>query len=141
LTINKRALIGFYLGCANHKPCYHYSKQNFIKSISELIGKAINLKILEDSEIQNPERIGKMVLDYMQMKDFMEEPLIISKADGVRYWDINGKMYYDGIAGVFAASVGYNNRRVINAIKEQLDILTFASPIHGTSISARVRIK
>ncbi len=68
-----------------------------------------------------------------QMAEWSKQPLVMARADGVFYWDVQGKRYYDGISGIYVASVGHNNRRVIDAIKRQLDVLTFSPPMHGTN--------
>ncbi len=68
-----------------------------------------------------------------QMAEWSKQPLVMARADGVFYWDVQGKRYYDGISGIYVASVGHNNRRVIEAIKRQLDVLTFSPPMHGTN--------
>lgn len=68
-----------------------------------------------------------------QMKAFAEQPFIVSRADGVYYWDVAGKRYLDGIAGIYVASVGHNNPRVVETIKRQLDVLTVNPAMHGTN--------
>lgn len=68
-----------------------------------------------------------------QMAEWSKQPLIMERADGVFYWDVNGKRYLDGIAGIYTVSVGHNNRRVIEAIRKQLDVLHFSPPMHGTN--------
>src|SRR4051794_12092517 len=71
-----------------------------------------------------------------QMKEFAKNPLVMARSEGMRYWDVNGKEYLDGLAGIYVASVGHNNPRVIQAIREQLDQLAFAPPMHGTNAVA-----
>ena len=39
----------------------------------------------------------------------------------------------DALSGIYTVSVGHNNRRVIEAIKKQLDTLHFSPPMHGTN--------
>jgi adenosylmethionine-8-amino-7-oxononanoate aminotransferase len=51
----------------------------------------------------------------------------------VCYWDVQGKRYLDALSGIYVVSVGHNNRRVIDAIKAQFDVLTFSPPMHGTN--------
>ncbi|MFL5241823.1 MAG: aspartate aminotransferase family protein [Gemmataceae bacterium] len=68
-----------------------------------------------------------------QMAEWSKQPLIMEKADGVHYWDVNGKRYLDGLSGIYVVSVGHNNRRVIEAIHKQLDTLHFSPPMHGTN--------
>ena len=57
----------------------------------------------------------------------------MARADGVHYWDVHGKRYLDALSGIYVASVGHNNRRVIEAIRSQLDTLHFSPPMHGTN--------
>src|SRR5579859_6044459 len=68
-----------------------------------------------------------------QMAEWSKQPLVMARADGVFYWDVHGKRYLDGLSGIYVVSVGHNNRRVIDAIKSQMDTLTFSPPMHGTN--------
>ncbi|MDA4135566.1 MAG: aspartate aminotransferase family protein [Thaumarchaeota archaeon] len=90
---------------------------------------------LENSKV-DPELLEHMFLDFMQMKEFAKDPVIIKSASGVWYEDINGKKYLDGISGIFTVNVGHGNRRVIDAMKAQLEEITFAPPLHSTNLRA-----
>ncbi len=68
-----------------------------------------------------------------QMAEWSKRPLVMARADGVHYWDVQGKRYLDALSGIYVASVGHNNRRVIEAVKSQLDVLCFSPPMHGTN--------
>jgi adenosylmethionine-8-amino-7-oxononanoate aminotransferase len=68
-----------------------------------------------------------------QMAEWSREPLIMARADGVHYWDVNGKRYLDALSGIYVVSVGHNNRRVIEAVRQQLDTLHFSPVMHGTN--------
>src|SRR6516164_3202643 len=68
-----------------------------------------------------------------QMAEWSRQPLIMARADGVHYWDVHGRRYLDALSGIYVASVGHNNRRVIEAIQKQLDTLHFSPPMHGTN--------
>jgi adenosylmethionine-8-amino-7-oxononanoate aminotransferase len=68
-----------------------------------------------------------------QMAEWSKAPLVMERADGVFYWDVAGKRYLDALSGIYVVSVGHNNRRVIDAIKKQLDTLCFSPPMHGTN--------
>lgn len=74
-----------------------------------------------------------ILLDFRQMQDFIREPFLVARADGIRYWDVAGKEYLDGLSGVFVVNVGHNNRAVIEAMKAQLDRVAFAPPLHGVT--------
>ena len=68
-----------------------------------------------------------------QMEEWSRQPLVMARADGVHYWDVNGNRYLDAISGIYVVSVGHNNRRVIEALHRQLDTLHFSPPMHGTN--------
>ncbi len=77
--------------------------------------------------------ISRLMVDFKQMKEFVEAPFVVERAKDIYLYDDNGKQYIDGIAGVFVASVGHANPRVLHAIAEQIQRLTFAPPLHSTS--------
>src|SRR5437588_308158 len=68
-----------------------------------------------------------------QMAEWSKNPFILARADGAYYWDIHGKRYLDALSGIYVVAVGHNNRRVIDAIRRQLDTLTFSPVMHGTN--------
>jgi len=80
--------------------------------------------------------LERLFLDFMQMKEFAKNPLIMKSAKGVWYEDINGKKYLDGLSGIFVVSAGHGNERIIGAMKKQLEELTFAPPLHSTNLRA-----
>lgn len=79
------------------------------------------------------ERFLRQIFVRDQMHEWSKHPLLMAKADGVHYWDVDGKHYLDALSGIYVCSVGHNNRRVIDAIKAQLDTLCFSPPMHGTN--------
>ena len=92
--------------------------------------------MLQRADLTEPEVLRHSVLDFRQMSSFIQNPLIFERADGVHYWDIHGKHYYDGISGIFVVTIGHNNRRVIEAMRSQMDRICFAAPLHGTNVPA-----
>ncbi len=79
------------------------------------------------------ERFLRQIFVRDQMAEWSKAPLLMAKADGVLYWDNHGKRYLDALSGIYTVSVGHNNRRVIEAMKKQLDTLHFSPPMHGTN--------
>jgi len=55
---------------------------------------------------------------------------VFTEADGIYLRDIEGKEYIDGSSGFYCCTLGHGNRRVIEAIKEQIDRLQFAPAGH-----------
>ena len=70
-------------------------------------------------------------IDYQQTSEFLDQPLIVDKADGLYYWDIEGKRYFDAIGGIFVVSLGHRHPRLHDAVRRQMEKITFAPPLHG----------
>jgi adenosylmethionine-8-amino-7-oxononanoate aminotransferase len=79
------------------------------------------------------ERFLRQIFVRDQMSEWSQRPLIMARAEGVHYFDIDGKRYLDALSGIYVVSVGHGNPRVIEAVKRQLDTLEFSPPMHGTN--------
>lgn len=65
------------------------------------------------------------------------EPMNIVKAEGVYFYDSQGKRYLDFSSQLVNVNLGYGNENVINAIKRQLETLQYISPAFATEARAR----
>jgi adenosylmethionine-8-amino-7-oxononanoate aminotransferase len=92
--------------------------------------------MLSRAQLKDPDVLRHSVLDFRQMSAFVQDPLIFERAEGVYYWDIDDKCYYDGISGIFVVAVGHGNRRVIEAMTAQLERMAFAPPLTGANTQA-----
>ncbi|UXN57660.1 aminotransferase [Phyllobacterium zundukense] len=52
-------------------------------------------------------------------------PLIVTRGEGVRVYDNTGKAYIEGMAGLWCATLGFSNERLIAAAKAQYDELPY----------------
>ncbi|MEZ4863033.1 MAG: aspartate aminotransferase family protein [Caldilineaceae bacterium] len=77
------------------------------------------------------ELLRRTFIDYQQTAAFLENPLVINRADGLYYWDVEGRRYFDAIGGIFVASLGHGHPRVLEAMRKQMEVLSFAPPLHG----------
>ncbi len=77
--------------------------------------------------------IKRTFVDYQATSEFLENPVIFEKAEGLYLWDVNGKKYFDAIGGIFVAVLGHRHPRVMDAMRRQMDRMTFAPPLHGIS--------
>jgi adenosylmethionine-8-amino-7-oxononanoate aminotransferase len=82
------------------------------------------------------ERFLRHIFVRDQMAEWSKRPLVMARADGAHYWDVHGQRYLDALSGIYVVSVGHNNRRVIEAVRRQLDTLAFSPPMHGTNPAA-----
>jgi adenosylmethionine-8-amino-7-oxononanoate aminotransferase len=77
--------------------------------------------------------LKRTFIDYQQTSGFMQNPLVVNRAEGLYYWDTEGKRYFDAIGGIFVASLGHKHPRLMEAMHQQMEKLSFAPPMHGTS--------
>ncbi len=75
--------------------------------------------------------IKRTFIDYTPLGEFVRDPLIIERAQGLYYWDIEGKRYFDAIGGIFVATLGHGHPRLLEAMRKQMEKLTFAPPLHA----------
>lgn len=86
------------------------------------------------SEAQaSEERFLRQIFVRDQMAEWSRQPFIMARADGLHYWDGDGRRYLDALSGIYVVSVGHGNRRVLDAVREQLEKLAFSPPMHGTN--------
>jgi taurine--2-oxoglutarate transaminase len=60
------------------------------------------------------------------------DPIPLERAEGVYFWDVNGKRYLDFNSMVMCVNIGHGDQRVIDAIVEQARQLPFAGPPMAT---------
>lgn len=58
---------------------------------------------------------------------------MVDRADGIYLWDNTGRRYIDGSSGAVNVNVGHGNQAVIEAMKRQMDRVSFAYTIHFES--------
>ena len=59
-------------------------------------------------------------------------PIPVERAEGVYFWDTNGKRYLDFNAMTMCSNIGHGNKKVISAIQNQAMELTNAGPKMAT---------
>jgi adenosylmethionine-8-amino-7-oxononanoate aminotransferase len=80
-----------------------------------------------------------LFIDNSQTKSIQRAPTIIREGHGLIVTDIDGKDYIDALSGIWVVNTGHGNQAVIDAMKEQLDHLTFSYPI-GTQNAPAIRL-
>lgn len=54
----------------------------------------------------------------------------IDRAEGVYIWDRQGRRFLDGSSGAMVSNIGHGNRRVLEAMREQMTATTFGYRLH-----------
>ncbi len=63
-------------------------------------------------------------------------PIPVTRAEGVYFWDTDGKRYLDFNSMTMCVNIGHGNPRVIKAMQEQAAELPYAAPGMATKIRA-----
>lgn len=58
--------------------------------------------------------------------------LPIEKAEGIYFWDYDGKKYADMSSLMVCSNLGHQNKEIVEAIKEQAEMLCFMAPAYST---------
>lgn len=53
------------------------------------------------------------------LRTYRQPPLVLTRGEGCRVWDTEGKSYLDMYAGIAVSSLGHNHPRLVAAIAEQ----------------------
>lgn len=61
---------------------------------------------------------------------YYTEPLPLDHGDGMHVWDVEGKKYLDFFAGILTTSVGHNNPKVVERVREQVGKLIHSSTLY-----------
>ncbi len=70
--------------------------------------------------------IANVIHPYTDLKTHQEVgPVVITRGKGVRVWDDSGKDYIESIAGLWCASLGFDNERLVQAAVTQMRKLPF----------------
>jgi 4-aminobutyrate--pyruvate transaminase len=70
--------------------------------------------------------IANALHPYTDLKAHLETgPMIISRGEGVRVWDEQGKSYIESVAGLWCAALGFSNERLVQAAAAQMRKLPF----------------
>ncbi|MBD3307521.1 acetylornithine/succinylornithine family transaminase [candidate division KSB3 bacterium] len=65
-------------------------------------------------------------------------PVVLTKGEGVRVWDIDGKCYLDCLAGIAVNALGYNHPAIREAIRRQSEGLIHTSNLFYTQNQLRL---
>jgi beta-alanine--pyruvate transaminase len=61
-------------------------------------------------------------------RQFKKSPRLLARAEGMHYWDADGRQILDGVAGLWCVNAGHNRPRVVEAIRAQAGEMDYAPP-------------
>ncbi|MFN8661080.1 MAG: aspartate aminotransferase family protein [Thermomicrobiales bacterium] len=79
---------------------------------------------------------SQVMVDFVQMKSFGDDPLILESGQGIRVTDVFGKTYIDGLSGVFTVNLGHGIDELIDVAAAQARKIAFTAPTMATNPAA-----
>jgi 4-aminobutyrate--pyruvate transaminase len=67
-------------------------------------------------------------------------PLVLDRGEGVYVWDAAGKRYIEGLAGLWCTGLGYGNKELIEAARQQMEKLSFTHLFGGRSHEPAIQL-
>jgi len=67
-------------------------------------------------------------------------PTVIAKGEGVYVWDDGGKKYLEGMAGLWSTSLGFSEKRLVQAAVRQMEKLPTYHIFNGRSNEATIEL-
>ena len=75
------------------------------------------------------------------MNTYGRVPIALSHGQGVYVWDVNGKRYLDGLAGIAVNTLGHNHPKLVPALQDQLSKIIHSSNYYHVPDQERLAAK
>jgi beta-alanine--pyruvate transaminase len=82
-------------------------------------------------------------LPFTANRQFKEEPRLVSKAEGMYYWNHKGEQVIDACSGLFCCAAGHGRKEIAEAVQKQLMEMDYATSFqlgHPSSFELAYRI-
>lgn len=67
-------------------------------------------------------------MPYTANRQFLEQPRLIARAEGVYYYNTRGEKLLDGSSGLYCIPLGHGRREIREAVAKQMEELDYAPP-------------
>src|SRR5678815_4756210 len=91
---------------------------------------------------------GEQIVDLCRRHTLFEwsaqaavDPIPVARAKGIYFWTPEGKRFIDFNSQLMCVNIGHGDERVIQAIKDQAEVLSYANPFMATEVRARLSVK
>ncbi len=97
------------------------------------MNKAIDPALLHAAEAVGSsgaagQKLGAYWMPFTANRQFKKAPRMLVRAEGMHYWDNQGRQILDGVAGLWCVNAGHARQRIVQAIQQQAAEMDFAPP-------------
>jgi beta-alanine--pyruvate transaminase len=80
------------------------------------------------SQVRRPESMAAYWMPFTANRQFKKAPRLLARAEGMFYWDVDGRQVLDAVAGLWCVNAGHGRPKVTAAIQRQAATMDFAPP-------------
>ena len=95
------------------------------------MNKAIDPTLMQAAEATGstvPASLGAYWMPFTANRQFKKSPRLLTRAEGMHYWDDKGRQILDGVAGLWCVNAGHARPRIVQAIQQQAAEMDFCPP-------------
>ena len=92
------------------------------------MNKAIDPSLMQAAESTGSTSLDAFWMPYTANRQFKKAPRLLVRAQGMHYWDSEGRQVLDGVAGLWCVNAGHGRPRIVKAIQDQAAEMDFAPP-------------
>src|SRR5450631_4410307 len=74
----------------------------------------------------SPTGLDAFWMPFTANRQFKANPRLLARADGMRYWTVDGREVLDAVAGLWCVNAGHGRREITEAVTQQLNTMEFA---------------
>ena len=78
------------------------------------------------SPVPAPSELEAFWMPFTANRQFKANPRLLARADGMRYWTVDGREVLDAVAGLWCVNAGHGRREITEAVARQLGTMEFA---------------
>jgi beta-alanine--pyruvate transaminase len=91
------------------------------------MNKAIDPALMQAAEWTGSP-LGAYWMPFTANRQFKKSPRLVTRAEGMHYWDMDGRRILDAVAGLWCVNAGHGRPRIVKAIQDQAAEMDFAPP-------------
>ena len=95
------------------------------------MNKAIDPALMQAAEATGstvPAGMAAYWMPFTANRQFKKAPRLLTRAEGMHYWDDKGRQILDGVAGLWCVNAGHARPRIVQAIQQQAAEMDFCPP-------------
>jgi len=92
------------------------------------MNKPVDPSLMQAAEATGSLQSSAYWMPFTANRQFKKAPRLLTRAEGMYYWDKDGRQVLDGVAGLWCVNAGHARPRITRAIQEQAAEMDFAPP-------------